>query len=548
MDDNQEKNKKPARKGMPHQQGELPGFPEEELLREEPSPDAETPITEAAPEEGQTVPPAEGPAPRETRAIREQKRQSVIRNRFLHDDEEDESMLEQVVDNLLNNDAPSEADIAIAGETDDDEIEQQSGEVSAEVLQESAIQEEEALEVPVEPEIEPEVEAEVEEDTIQVPEDTGADRERLAKRYEAIHNKLFVIDLLVTISAILLFLLLGGSSNLRNWIFDHLTSNNWVVPIVYAAIVTIVYYFVFLIPMHAMDFHFEKKFKLSTQSFGSWLEDNFKSLFLNMLLMMLFLELIYFFLRLSAQWWWVWAAGAWVLFGVLMANLLPVLILPLFYKLKPLKNQSLRDRLEGLVGRVRMKVVDIYEIELSRKTRKANAMLAGLGNTKRIILGDTLLENFSEEEIETIIAHELGHHYHRHIQKLIAFGTVITFAGFFVASQFLKASIGWLGYLDIMGVDDIAGFPLLLISIFVFGLLTMPVSNYISRALERQADRFSLRLTDRPSEFISAMRKIADQNLADKEPSPAIEFLLHDHPSISKRVAAAEDYSSRKRV
>jgi STE24 endopeptidase len=134
------------------------------------------------------------------------------------------------------------------------------------------------------------------------------------------------------------------------------------------------------------------------------------------------------------------------------------------------------------------------------------------------------------------------------VLKLIILGTVMTFAGFFVAARFLAATIAGLDYLDISGIDDIAGFPLLIMAIFVFGLLTMPLSNYVSRTLERQADRFALRLTDRPAEFIAAMKKLADQNLADKEPSAVIMFLLHDHPSISERIAAAEDYSVRKRT
>jgi len=230
-----------------------------------------------------------------------------------------------------------------------------------------------------------------------------------------------------------------------------------------------------------------------------------------------------------------------------MANLTPVLIIPLFYKLKPLANESLKEKLTDLAEKAKTKILGIFEIEFSRKTRKANAMLAGLGNTKRIILGDTLLNNFSEDEIEAVIAHELGHFYHKHIWKMIATASVLTVAGFYIANLALTGLLNTFGYLGLRDVTDVAAFPLLMLSLFLFSLVTMPLNNSLSRALERQADRFALTTTDKPGAFIAGMQKLAKQNLADTEPPPLIELLLHSHPSIGKRVRMAQQYTDEKK-
>ena len=481
MPDNHEGHRKATRKGIPHHQDE---FPFDTVRKEDSIPDGKQDVdihNNASLRET---------SPKDTKSLREQKSRSVIRNRSLNDDEQPkDSMVKRVVDNLLHGDKEEEInnieenknegeiiqepfDELITEEEvmpehnekpDDEQAEadkytgefQSDGE-ETEQENESGNQEDSVEVINLEDE-DNEEENEKESNAVAIeekePEEEVAitspvGRERLAKRYEKIHNILFAVDLAVTVLAILAFLFFGGSRNLRDWIGIY-ASNPWIVPLLYSAVVTIVYYFVILIPLHAIDFHFENKFKLNTQSFSSWLDDNFKSLVLNMILMALFLEVTYFLLRAAPNYWWIWAAAVWTLFGVLMTNLVPILILPLFYKLSPLKDESLRNRLRSLAERVRMKVLNVYEIKLSQKTKKANAMLAGLGNTKRVILGDTLIKNYTGEEIETIIAHELGHHYHLHIPKLIVLGTVLAFAGFFLASLFLRTSIGWFDYLDI---------------------------------------------------------------------------------------------------
>jgi STE24 endopeptidase len=177
---------------------------------------------------------------------------------------------------------------------------------------------------------------------------------------------------------------------------------------------------------------------------------------------------------------------------------------------------------------------------LSEKTTTANAALMGLGNTRRIVLGDTLYNEYTHDEIETILAHELGHHVHRDIGWSLVFESFTTLVGFFVADLFLKTAIARLGYADIA---DLAAMPVFALALGAFGLVTMPLGNAFSRWRERLADDYALRTTHNPRAFIGAMEKLANQNLSEVEPEPWVEYLLYSHPPIGKRIRRGEEFS-----
>jgi STE24 endopeptidase len=235
--------------------------------------------------------------------------------------------------------------------------------------------------------------------------------------------------------------------------------------------------------------------------------------------------------------WWVISAGVFVAFFVLLANLAPILIFPIFFKFKPLENPSLAQRLFEMSRRAGTRVQGVFEWKLSEKTKKANAALVGLGNTRRIILSDTLLERFQEEEIAAVLAHELGHHVRRHALQGIAVQGAATFLGFYLVNVFLH----WLSpFFGFRGLADFANLPLLILVTTVLSLLLLPVVNAHSRLMERQADIFALQTIASKSPFISSMEKLAELNLAERRPHPWIEFFFHSHPSIDKRIALAQ--------
>ncbi len=281
------------------------------------------------------------------------------------------------------------------------------------------------------------------------------------------------------------------------------------------------------------------RFGLSTQTFRAWLADQVKGLLISGVLGLVMLEVVYALLNAAPQTWWLWAAGVMLLFTVLLSNLAPVLIFPLFYKYQPLEDEELARRLTRLAERAGTKVRGVYSFDMSSKTVAANAALMGLGNTRRIVLGDTLLQHFSHDEIETVLAHELGHHVHHDILWGIAVQSALTVGGFWLADAVMRWGIAARGFL---GLTDPAALPLFLLAMSLFGLVTMPLGNGWSRWRESLADRYALQTTRNRTAFIRAMTRLANQNLAEAQPPRWVEILLHSHPSIQRRVAMAEQF------
>jgi STE24 endopeptidase len=286
-------------------------------------------------------------------------------------------------------------------------------------------------------------------------------------------------------------------------------------------------------------FFLERRYGLSNERLGGWLRDRVKSFGLYLLLAWVGISLIYFFIRLAPDRWWLSAGAVFAVIVVFLTNITPVILLPLFYSVKPLERESLRVRLIALAERSGARVLGAYELGLGDKTKKANAALAGIGGTRRIFVSDTMLAEYSEDEIEVVMAHELAHHVHGDIWKGVVFEIALIVGGFFLASRVLGALDGPAG---LRGVEDVAGLPMLLLSAGAVSLAMVPVAHALSRAYERSADRFALNLTKNPSAFISAMRRLGAQNLAEDDPSKLVQWLFYTHPPLRERIAAAQSF------
>jgi STE24 endopeptidase len=372
-------------------------------------------------------------------------------------------------------------------------------------------------------------------------------RSERARDYDRLHNWLFVVDVALLLGLLIAMMwgrAAGLSFRLQHAVQAVLGSNAWLVTAGYVTVVTVGYTLLLLPYAWWKGYYLEHKYELSTQHFGSWLWDEAKSLVLTIVLALIIFEAFYALLRSAGAAWWLWAALVWIVLQVVLGMLFPVVILPLFYKTAPLHRSDLEARVRELASTAGLKVVGLFRIELSAKTKKANAALAGLGRTRRILLGDTLLGQFSENEVVSVLAHEFGHFYHRHLPRMIAIACVISVAGMRVADFVLRQSAAVLGIGD---VAQIATLPLLVLALFVFSLVVMPLTNFVSRLYEREADSYALDSTGDAEAFIGAMERLADQNLAHKEPHPLIEFLLHSHPSIARRVAFARKWQATKR-
>jgi len=367
------------------------------------------------------------------------------------------------------------------------------------------------------------------------------------RRYNSIRRWLGISDAFIGFAMLVVLLVTGWTGELRDWAYIGARQNYFFAIFLYVLMFSALLK-VISAPLDYFSFRLEHKYHLSNQRLRSWLWDEVKGWLVGLVLGTIFVEIVYWIIRIAPQRWWIIAWAVFIGLTLLLARLAPVVLFPIFYKFKALENDALRERLTKLSEHAGTRVRGVYEWSLSEKSKKANAALMGMGATRRIILADTLLANYSDDEIEAILAHELGHHVHKHILKGIVTQVVVTFFGFWLTNLVLRYVIGkgWFPALDAR-LYDFANLPLILIVATVLGLLLMPVMNALSRKHEREADRYAWENIAAIQPFISSMQKLADQNLAEREPNQFVEWLFHSHPSIGRRVAAAEAWAKTTR-
>jgi STE24 endopeptidase len=374
-----------------------------------------------------------------------------------------------------------------------------------------------------------------------------SERQEKAREYAGIKRQISLINIGIAAIGIIFIFLSGLDIALRDWLqpLSWQPVAGWYpfqVLVFFLALVLafdiitspLTYYSGFLLP---------HQFGLSTMTLKGWLADLFKSLGIGLVFEAIVVELVYVLLATQPQLWWLEVAVVLLFFTVIMANLSPVLLMPLFYKFTPLPEGDLSRRLLALADRAHTRVRGVFTMQMSSKTTAANAALMGLGNTRRIVVGDTMLDRYTPDEIEVVLAHELGHHVHRDIWKLILSQSVIMLVGLYLINLGLHWAVDTQYYYR--GLADAADIPFVLTLTAIFGLIIMPLSNGISRTIEYQADEYALQATKMIEAFKSAMTRLANQNLSEIEPSPMVEFFFYDHPAIGKRLRHADNFAER---
>jgi len=368
------------------------------------------------------------------------------------------------------------------------------------------------------------------------------ERQKQAKQYARIRRRLWLVDTIFGALYALAWLFFDWSIALRNWLLT-LTTNQWLLVALFVAIFGGIYSLINLPLTYYSGFVLPHRFGQSNQGFKDWVVDQIKGLAVGAPIGLLLLELLYLALRVTGDLWWLWAAGGMLIFTVLLSNLAPILIMPLFNKYVPLgdEHKELVERLLALAKRANTKVRGVFKFDMSKRTKSANAALTGIGNTRRIVLGDTLINEFSTDEIETVLAHELGHHVHRDIPFLITFGTLSTTLSLFLASLALNWAIDYFGF---TGPADIAAFPALMLIFSAYGLVTMPIDNAVSRWRERMADDYALLSTGKSEAFASAFTRLANQNLGEVDPEQWVVFMFYSHPPLGERIEKANTWKT----
>jgi len=364
-----------------------------------------------------------------------------------------------------------------------------------------------------------------------------------ARHYNRIRRWLGVADFLLGLAFLLVLLITGWTGTLRDLAY-WAANQNYSIAVFFYVFMLLLISKILGFGLDYYGFQLEHRYQLSNQKLHAWLWDELKGWVVGLVLATILVEILYFTIRQSPQNWWLITWFVFIALFLFFAQIAPIVFLPLFYKFEPLENDELKERLLLLSERAGTRVRGVYEWKLSEKSKKANAALTGLGATRRILLADTLLQNYSNDEIEAVLAHELGHHVHKHIVKSIAVQALVTFVGFWVGDMALNYSVEQHGMF--VTLSDFANLPLLVLVSTVLSFLLMPLLNAYSRHNERQADRYCFESIASVTPFISSMNKLADQNLAERAPSEWVEWFFHSHPAITKRVAAAKAWAKLK--
>ncbi len=365
----------------------------------------------------------------------------------------------------------------------------------------------------------------------------GSAQER-ARAYQAMKNRLFLFHLALNVFFLAFFFWGGWSYRLKRGIVSF-SDEFFVVNALYLACFGALSFAVFFPLDFYNGFWLEHRFGLSRERWPGWLKDSLKRGAISGVIGLIFAQGLYYFLSAFPGTWWLGAALFWFLITVVLARVFPQIILPLFYKSTPLAAGPLRDRLTAFLTQEGVRLKDIRVLDFSKKTVKANAMVAGLGRTKQIFLTDTLVKDFSPDEVLQVLAHEAGHWKHGDIRKLALAGLAAALVCFYAAAQIFSAAAQSAG---LAGPSDITGLPLLLLLFLGIGLALLPFQNGYARRLERAADRYALDKTGQPDAFVSMMQRLADKNLADPAPPRWARIFLYDHPPINQRIAMAQRF------
>ena len=285
------------------------------------------------------------------------------------------------------------------------------------------------------------------------------------------------------------------------------------------------------------QFRLEQQFGFNTSTQKTWWLDHLKSCLLSLILGYPVVVVILKFVEWTGSRWWLWAWCAVLGFQLLLAVLAPVIILPLFNKFTPLPDGPLRDRLLGLAQKTRFRTGNIQVMDSSRRSRHSNAFFTGFGRFRKIVLFDTLVQQLTERELESVLAHEIGHFQKKHIPRILARSAVGSLAGFYAVSILARQS--W--FYQAFGFQP-GNIPAALL---LFGLMAgvvlfwlQPLAHWWSRRYEYEADAFAAGVMGETESLIGALRKLNEKNLSNLTPHPWYSGFYYSHPTLLERERA----------
>ncbi len=365
----------------------------------------------------------------------------------------------------------------------------------------------------------------------QVAERSAADVRKYARRRYAL-----VIAHLALGIAFLAAMLAGGSVRMGAEARDIAGPDSFLLTVfLYFAGFSLVYLIVSLPLSFYSEYVLEHQFGLSNQTMARWAKRRAKKWLYSFVVSAPLVMMIYWTLKKCGENWWIPAAAVWLFVSYVLTKFAPRILIPIFHKLEPVGDEALVIRLTALAAKAGIRLAAVCRIDFSRETKKANAAVVGMGSTRRVVLGDTLLDSFTHDEIAAVFAHELGHIVHKDVIKGFLLAGALTAGGLFAASLVMEQASTVLD-IENVKVSDPETLPILIAVLAGLQLLVMPLGKWHSRRRERESDRYAITTTGAREPFISAMRKLGAMNLADVRPNKLAEIFLFSHPPISKRI------------
>ncbi|MDP3682371.1 MAG: M48 family metallopeptidase, partial [Ignavibacteria bacterium] len=352
-----------------------------------------------------------------------------------------------------------------------------------------------------------------------------------SKKYNNTKLALRISETILTFILLFVFVKSGLSFSLENYL-DGFIQNDYFLFLLYVVFAGVCFALLFSPFSFYGGFVLEHKYKLSNQTFLQWIWEGTKGMLISLVIGLPILLFFFYMIRKFGENWWLPFAVFLIIVSVVLARIVPVFIRPLFYKIVPLENEELKERIVRIAEIAKMKIENVFSFNMSKTTKKANAAFTGLGKSKRVLLADTLLEKYSLDEVETVLAHEFGHYKKKHIVKNILLGTFFSFLTLFLIAKLYSFS---LPFFNAEKLTQIFVLPVLALWGMLISLLVQPVSNIISRKFEYEADEFAVTTTGKHEAFLNTLDKLSEQNLGDKEPHPFVEWFFYSHPSINKR-------------
>lgn len=365
-----------------------------------------------------------------------------------------------------------------------------------------------------------------------------------AKKYNNIKLAIGIVEGIASFVLLLLFVWLGYSLKLEIYLSNYF-SNPYLLFISFLFVLGIVGSVISFPVSYYTGYYLEHKYNLSNQTFWKWILEGFKGMLVSLVIGIPILLTFYYVLNTFYSLWWLPFAIIMFFISVVLSQIFPILIFPIFYKITPIEDENLKEKITKLAKNAKLKVENVYKFNMSKNTKKANAAFTGMGKTKRIILGDTLLDKYSVEEIESVIAHELGHYKKKHIVKNIFIGTASSFLTLFIIALLYQSSLSWFGF---DSITQVSALPLLALWSMLIGIIQTPLGNILSRKFEFEADEYAVIETKNPLAFKNTLEKLTDQNLGDKEPHPFVEWFFYSHPSIRNRIDAINKFAEKNNL